>query len=159
MRAVIKYGLSFMATFGFVVAIIYRLIGKKPTPVNKICEIIFTNPSSICCLNRRNKIKPCINPYCIEKCANRILYYIDSARSNICLAMNIFTYQPFCEALVNAQKRGVTVRVIFDGTMAGMSESKRPFLEKNGKFQNSSVCDYGLGISSLFYLLNCFFVI
>lgn len=136
MRAIIKYGLSSIAVLGVASTIVYHSFRRKPTPTDKICEIIFTNPSSRCCLVRDDKLKPCSNPYCIKKCAARILHFINSATSNICLAMNIFTYNPFCEALVNAHKRGITVRVIFDGTMAGMTESKLPFLEKHGKLNS-----------------------
>ncbi len=49
-------------------------------------------------------------------CANRIINEIDDARKTIRVQAYFFTSKPISKALVAAQKRGVNVRVIMDGS-------------------------------------------
>lgn len=121
--------ISALVAFGIVAKIAHR-IHQKYKNRKDICEVLFTNPSSKCC-SGLNDAKPCSNAYCIKRCTARIIHYIDLATEGICIAMNIFTYQPIFDALCQAQRRGVAVRVIFDNTMAKMTESKSKLLEEN----------------------------
>lgn len=137
MHLVFKFGVSFVAIACIAARFYLNWYEREVTPVRKeICEVVFTNPSSKCCFAKR-KDQACPNAYCMKKAAGRIIHYIDSAKSSICLAMNIFTYTPFLDALVRAHKRGIIVRVVFDGTMSGQTGSNRRKLAEHGKYLHS----------------------
>lgn len=57
---------------------------------------------------------------------------IDNAGKRIDAAVYTFTSRPLAQALVDAQKRGVRVRVILDPSNASGSYSKAAYLVKNG---------------------------
>ncbi len=57
---------------------------------------------------------------------------IDAAAKRIDAAIYTFTSRPLAQALVDAQKRGVRVRVILDPSNASGSYSKAAYLTKNG---------------------------
>lgn len=105
---------------------------RKQQNRRDICEVLFTNPSSKCCVDSKpDDGKPCTNVYCIKRIATRIIDRIDAASNNICIAMNIFTYNPIYEALCRAKRRGVAVRVIIDNIMSNMTDSKSKSLEES----------------------------
>lgn len=128
MHSILKYGLS-LGSIGLTVTVAYRLYTKISH--KDICKLIFTNPSGNCC--QEKPTTGCVNPYCIEKNSDKIIHHIDEAKSSICVAMLIFTFEPFMRALIRAHERGVTVRVL---TCIGMEPQSRPILKElngNGK--------------------------
>ncbi len=58
------------------------------------------------------------------KALQRVVELINSAQSSIHVAMFTFTHQEIAEALINAQKRGVCVKVILD-TLSSKGASKQ----------------------------------
>lgn len=67
-----------------------------------------------------------------DECGKVILDKINSAEKSIELAIYYFTSRALSQALIMAAKRGVTVRVFFDGESAREHYSKANFLKKNG---------------------------
>lgn len=84
---------------------------------------------SECCYNQ-NAIKKCQNRYCMGKLINKIIYYIDSARSLICIAANAIDGPEIANSLIAAHQRGVSVRIILWKERPGFSYEH---LKKSGK--------------------------
>lgn len=95
----------------------------------EICETFFLNEKSGCCWTQK---KDCKNKYCMSRVIDRIEKEIDSANSIICIAMYMFTNQRFCDAVIRAKKRGVTVRIIMDYSQRGATGSKLKDFERAG---------------------------
>lgn len=137
MHPIIKCSISIF-TITYIVAKLYlfRIKNEEESRIienrKDICEVLFTNPSSKCCLGYR-KNRECLNTYCAKKSVARVVHFIDGAQISICVAMNIFTHRLFCEALVHAQQRGVLVRVLLDCQMAVQSSSKQHPLKQHGE--------------------------
>jgi len=77
-------------------------------------EVMFINLSSVCCFLTDQQRNNCYNKHCRLKIAGRIIDAIDVANTSIRVAMYIFSYDPFHQALIRAHRRGVTVRVFVD---------------------------------------------
>jgi len=74
-----------------------------------------------------------------DECGKAILEKIDSAKKSIELAIYHLTSRALSKGLIMAAKRGVAVRVFFDGENVREDYSKANFLKKNGvlvKFEN-----------------------
>lgn len=63
-----------------------------------------------------------------------IFSLINSAQESIDLEMYVFTYQPLADALINASKRGVKVRVILESRLdnSGTQQTIFSYLKGNG---------------------------
>jgi phosphatidylserine/phosphatidylglycerophosphate/cardiolipin synthase-like enzyme len=69
-----------------------------------------------------------------DECGKEILDRLNSAGESIELAMYQLTSRELSNALAQAVRRGVTVRVFLDGENAEEYYSKTDFLKKNGVF-------------------------
>lgn len=67
-----------------------------------------------------------------DECGKAILEKIDSAKKSIELAIYHLTSRALSKGLIMAAKRGVAVRVFFDGENVREDYSKANFLKKNG---------------------------
>ncbi|MFH1460003.1 MAG: phospholipase D-like domain-containing protein [Candidatus Omnitrophota bacterium] len=67
-----------------------------------------------------------------EDCACKIIEEIKKAEKSILIAMYTFTSESLAQSLVQAEKRGVSVKVCLDGENAANKYSKAKFLAKNG---------------------------
>lgn len=65
-------------------------------------------------------------------CTERIIEGINDANSRIDVAMYSFTSEPISEALVQAHRRGVKIRVLLDKQQAGSKYSQDDSLEAKG---------------------------
>ena len=66
-----------------------------------------------------------------DECGKVILNKINEAKKTIDIAMYYFTSRPLAQALIEAKRRGVEVRVFLDGEGAKEYYSKANFLKKN----------------------------
>lgn len=67
-----------------------------------------------------------------DPCASEIITCINKATSTIDVAMYYFTMRQIAQALLDAKKRGVYVRVVLDKSQAVEKFSKSRFLMNNG---------------------------
>lgn len=101
--------------------------------VDKI-HFVVTDESDCCSLNDEKAIRSCKNKYCMGKLINKIHYYIDSAKSLICIAMFTLNNYQLAESLIDAHRRGVGVRIILDRSMSKSENSQYKRLKAAGKF-------------------------
>lgn len=110
--AAVKYGLAFVAC-SIATDLAYHIYNTwaHNRNRNKI-QIQFVNLSSSCCLVTSRP--DCCNPNCSARITERIIGYIAAAKSSIRIAMYVLTYEPFKNAVINAKRRGVNVKVLVD---------------------------------------------
>lgn len=77
-------------------------------------DVMFMNSSSLCCIGTKQPRADCHNKHCRLKISGRIVEAIDAAKSSIRVAMYMFSYKPLLQALIRANRRGVTVRILVD---------------------------------------------
>lgn len=156
MHPFLKYGLT-LGSVGLSVTVAYKIYSnyRQSSSHKEICELLFTNPSASCCLGQKARAN-CANPYCIKKNSAKIIRHIEAAKHSISLAMLIFTYRQFMEALIRAHKRGVTVRVITDRGMEHSTGSTIKQLSDNGKTDWNplrKLCNFFISTQIQLYLL------
>lgn len=69
----------------------------------------------------------------------RIVEIINSAKKYIYIPAFLITHKDIADALVNAKKRGVDIKIILDGNSSGTRNTKHQYLRENGillKFEN-----------------------
>lgn len=59
-----------------------------------------------------------------QSCLPKIVKYIDEAKGNILLLGYSFTSKPITQALINAKKRGVKIRIVLDHSQKSQKSSK-----------------------------------
>jgi len=67
-----------------------------------------------------------------DDCADNLIKRIDSADSNIFIAVYSFTHDKVADALVRAKEKGVEVKVVFDSVQGSNSSSDDEFLASKG---------------------------
>ena len=65
-------------------------------------------------------------------CEGRIVKEIESAEKSVCAQVYIFTSKPISDALVQAKKRGVDVKVILDKSQEKAAYGRWPIMQKGG---------------------------
>lgn len=79
-------------------------------------------------------VAECWNSFCSVKIENRIVQLINSATKSINCCMYLFTILELANALNEAKRRGVIVRVITDAEMAFSSGSRITTFVEEGNF-------------------------
>uniref|UniRef100_A0A1B0A4N2 Mitochondrial cardiolipin hydrolase n=1 Tax=Glossina pallidipes TaxID=7398 RepID=A0A1B0A4N2_GLOPL len=74
----------------------------------------------------------CSNPYCMTSNIGLLVDLVNATKYTIDIAMNTFTSFEMSSALLDASKRGVTIRIISDREMAYSTSSQVFRLEKSG---------------------------
>lgn len=93
----------------------YRLTERKPLqPIYDELGILIT---------------PCFTP--MQHCQKQIIEAIDGAKEEVLMMTYSFTAKPIAYALINAQKRGVTVRVLADKSQKTANYSQIEMLHQN----------------------------
>lgn len=95
--------------------IAYRLTEKEPL------QPIFDESGMI--------VTPCFTP--MQHCQKQIIEAIDSAKEEVLMMTYSFTAKPIANALINAQKRGVRVRVLADKSQKTANYSQIEMLHQN----------------------------
>ena len=67
-----------------------------------------------------------------DKCDEKIVALIDSAKQELNIAVYSFNRQNIADAVINAYKRGVAVRVVFDESQLTGPNSKQDYLQNAG---------------------------
>ncbi len=67
-----------------------------------------------------------------DKCAFELIEKIDSAKESIDIAIYSFTLDEIADSLIDAKRRGVKVRVLFDAGQAQSKYSEDEHLAENG---------------------------
>lgn len=110
---------------------------KHILPLNGIDESFFIMSTMQRCHHpheyRDLLLDKCAHKYCRAKTVREIVRNIESARHLVCLCMYQISIDMFSEALIQAKKRGVKVRIITDKVMIESSSSKILKLERAGK--------------------------
>ncbi|XP_034472411.1 mitochondrial cardiolipin hydrolase [Drosophila innubila] len=86
------------------------------------------NELSECCARNYNAT-PCENENCMHRNIQNVIKYIDEAKYTIDFAMYTFTVIGIMNALIEAYKRGVNIRIITDNEMLCSSGGKMSYLE------------------------------
>jgi len=72
----------------------------------------------------------CFSPH--RECTSAIIKELETANNSVLVQAYSFTSVPIAEALVNAHKRGVKVKVILDRSRKAEKKSSAPFLSDRG---------------------------
>ncbi|XP_030751481.1 mitochondrial cardiolipin hydrolase-like isoform X2 [Sitophilus oryzae] len=96
-------------------------------------ECIFFGPTNFSCRPHLIGKQDC-GDYCSYTYLQRLIHYLNSAKSSISMCMYTLTLNQIAAILVTASQRGVRVRLITDKTMSKSTVSKDIFggLKKNG---------------------------
>lgn len=105
----------------------------KRAKQNQINEALFTSDRPCKDCDRQRNIN-CTNQYCYSYIISKLLSFINGARHSIYICMNIFTSQDLGEAILQAYKRGVSVKIITNETTAYATGSQIKTLHSNGLF-------------------------
>ncbi|XP_012226655.1 uncharacterized protein zuc [Linepithema humile] len=95
----------------------------------KIFDVMFFSKDSALC---RFKMEPCAKPDCAVKNLRKIVDYFDSAMNTVDICIYFFTCPLLANAIVNAHKRGVVIRLIMDETMTHHDSSQNLLFYKAG---------------------------
>ncbi|XP_031625226.1 mitochondrial cardiolipin hydrolase-like [Contarinia nasturtii] len=101
----------------------------------RLNEVFFVMSNALSCCPHTAKedaIKKCPNPHCKAKLSRKIIEHIDSAKHLICIAMYMFTMIHISDAVMNAKRRGVNIRIISDSSMIASSNSQINRFQKSG---------------------------
>ncbi|XP_011878311.1 PREDICTED: mitochondrial cardiolipin hydrolase isoform X2 [Vollenhovia emeryi] len=90
----------------------------KGAEKGKIYEVMFFMQSSSLCRSHLGIKKVCTKPNCAVGYLMRILDCLNSATDTLDLCMYFFTFPDLANAIINAKKRNVVVRLILDESMA-----------------------------------------
>lgn len=77
-----------------------------------------------------HQINVCFSPG--NQCEHKIIEAINLAQSEILIQAYVLTSQPIASALINAYKRGISIRILYDGKGSFQKYSQIPFLRQNG---------------------------
>lgn len=97
-----------------------------------ISEVMFfTKESSFCRTHLTNK-EICLKDTCSVQYLRKLENYINQAKESLDICMYMLTCQMLSNAIVNAHKRGVLVRIIMDRSMACNEAAQTALFYKNG---------------------------
>lgn len=108
------------------------------TQIEDKIHFVFTE-SNCCNLNNQNAIRKCKKDYCAGRLRNKILYYINSAKESIYVAMFTFNDFQLANSIIDAYRRGVYVRLILDKSNSKEQHSQYKRLKEAGKLTFKSL--------------------
>ncbi|XP_076680141.1 mitochondrial cardiolipin hydrolase zuc [Andrena cerasifolii] len=109
-------------------------------PKANISEVMFFSKDSSLCRAHTNSKEACLKDSCPANYLRRLENYLNRAEQSLDVCMYIMTCESLSSAIVNAHRRGVVVRIIMDGRMAGNDYAQTAVFHKNGiaiKMQHS----------------------
>lgn len=98
----------------------------------KIFEVMFFSKDSALCRPHLNSQEFCTKTNCAVKYFRRIIHYLDSATGTLDICMYFLTSSILAKAIINAHKRGVTVKIILDESMTQNDYSQTTMFYKEG---------------------------
>lgn len=110
-----------------------RLQSLKEINNQSYYECIFVDYKNFGCRSHLINKEEC-GPHCAFSYLERLLHFLASAKTSISMCMYMLTLKQVATELVNAHKRGVTVRLITDKGMSKTvsQQSNLAYLRKNG---------------------------
>ena len=109
-------------------------------PKANISEVMFFSKDSSLCRAHINSKEACLKEDCAARYMRRLESYLNRAEQSLDVCMYIMTCESLSNAIVNAYRRGVVVRIIIDGRMSGNDYAQTAVFHKNGiaiKMQSS----------------------
>lgn len=98
----------------------------------KIFDVMFFSKDSTLCRPHLYNQKLCKKTDCAVGYFRRIIDYLDCTTDTLDVCMYFFTSLPLVEAIINAHKRGVIVRIILDESMTQNDGSQTMRFHKAG---------------------------
>ncbi|CAK9817636.1 Mitochondrial cardiolipin hydrolase [Anthophora quadrimaculata] len=102
---------------------------KSKQNISKV--MFFSNEASLCRAHVISE-EPCLRDSCPVRYLREVESYINRAKRNLDVCMYTLTCQLLLNAIVNAHKRGVLVRIIMDHRMACNQEMQIGLFYNNG---------------------------
>ncbi|XP_046827065.1 mitochondrial cardiolipin hydrolase [Vespa crabro] len=104
-----------------------------------LMEVLFFMEESAFCRPHLNFHDNCNELNCAVANLNKLKKYLKSAKSTIDVCMYFFTSQQLADVIMEAQKRGVVVRIIIDANMAEHNDNQAiPFRKASIKVRTKS---------------------
>ncbi|KAG7209905.1 hypothetical protein KM043_011501 [Ampulex compressa] len=97
-----------------------------------ISEVMFFSKDSALCRPHAIHGKSCGKSDCAVGYLRKMTDYLNSARYTLDVCMYFFTCQELASVIVDAQKRGVIVRIIIDEGMAHNNHNRMTLFRNNG---------------------------
>ncbi|XP_054008874.1 mitochondrial cardiolipin hydrolase [Hylaeus anthracinus] len=98
----------------------------------KILEVMFFSIESSLCRAHAANDKMCHKENCPVRYIRKLVNYIDCAEKSLDVCIHMLTCQSLANAIVNARKRGIAVRVILDRSKAVNDASQTAVFHSNG---------------------------
>ncbi|KAJ6641872.1 Mitochondrial cardiolipin hydrolase [Pseudolycoriella hygida] len=108
---------------------LHNLYKKRDEELN---EVIFMRQKqcTMCARHRRNV--NCTNEHCYNYTAKNMKAFIDSAQHSLYIAVNVFTSVDLGKVVLNAHRRGVSVKILGNNGTAYLTGSQLSMLHENG---------------------------
>ena len=101
-------------------------------PKANISEVMFFSKDSSLCRAHTNSKEACLKDNCPVHYMRKLENYLNRAEQSLDVCMYIMTCESLSNTIVNAYRRGVVVRIIMDGRMAGNDFAQTAVFHKNG---------------------------
>ena len=101
-------------------------------PKTNISEVMFFSKDSSLCRAHTNSKEACLKDNCPARYLRTLESYLNRAEQSLDVCMYIMTSESLSNTIVNAYRRGVVVRIIMDGRMAGNDFAQTAVFHRNG---------------------------
>ncbi|XP_043516914.1 mitochondrial cardiolipin hydrolase isoform X2 [Frieseomelitta varia] len=129
-----------------------------PESRQNISEVMFFTKESSLCRTHLNGEEVCSKDNCPVQYLRKIISYMDRATRSLDVCMYFLTCQLLSNAIVNAHKRGILVRVIMDRRMSSNGVALRLSYEDNLMHHKFLIVDNDLVITgSTNWTMSAFF--